>query len=324
MESRLKILVIRFSSFGDIVLTYPFLNELRRLYQGSQIDFITKPHYLELAEMHPAVDNYFEYSDFTRMLIKQMNYDIVFNLQGNPRSRRISSGIVKAYTVKKETLKKLLLVNLKLNRLRNSLPVFAKYLRTLHECNPDARLAYTVTKNLKSGNSDFITGEYALVSPSSKHFTKRLPADKFIELLKRLNLKIVITGDKNDTDMEICSYISSKINNSVNYCGKLSFTELASCIKKAMYVICNDSGVLHLAEALNKKAFVFFGSTVKEFGFYPQLSTTEIFDSGMLDCRPCSHIGKNRCIKGHFKCMNEIDIVKAGNSIKNFENEHIS
>ena len=72
-------------------------------------------------------------------------------------------------------------------------------------------------------------------------------------------------------------------------------------------VICNDSGVLHLAEALGKRTIVFFGSTVKEFGFYPQLETSVIYENKGLKCRPCTHIGRADCPKGHFKCMNEID-----------------
>ena len=79
-------------------------------------------------------------------------------------------------------------------------------------------------------------------------------------------------------------------------------------------VICNDSGILHLAEALEKKVFVTFGSTVKEFGFFPQLKSTTIFEIEKLKCRPCSHIGRDRCPKTHFKCMNNI-ILKTNENI---------
>jgi ADP-heptose:LPS heptosyltransferase len=325
LEGIPKILIIRFSSFGDIVLTFPFLNELRRLYPDAQIDFIMKPQYAELVKLHPAVDNYFEYSDYTKMLLNQTNYDAVFNLQGNPKSMRISAHTGKSvYRVKKDTLKKLILVNFKINKLQDFLPVYAKYLVTLREFNPDVRISYSVTENLKIDTQNITSGEYVIVSPSSKHFTKRLPADKFIDILKSLKSKIVLTGDKSKTDNDICSYIKNNTGNTENLCGKLSFSELAAYIRDSKFLLCNDSGVLHLGEALNKKVFVFYGSTVKEFGFYPQLRTTEIFDSGELYCRPCSHIGKNKCIKGHFKCMNDIDIEAVKKRINKFENENIS
>jgi len=325
LERILKILVIRFSSFGDIVLTYPFLNELRRLYPEAQIDFLVKKQFIGVIQLHSAVDNIFILSDNGKNRMKSEKYDVVFNLQGNPKSIFLSLYLGrKIFKVRKDTLKKLVLVNLKINTLQNSLPVFAKYLVTLRAFNPEARTDYTVTGKLRTAEFGNNTGEYSVVSPSSKHFTKRMPADKFIEILNSFKTKIILTGDNNVIDAEICSYISKNVSNAENLCGKLTFGELAAYIQKSKFIICNDSGILHLAEALNKKVFVFFGNTVKEFGFYPQLSSTEIFDSGELDCRPCSHIGKNKCIKGHFKCMNDIDIKTVKKRIQYFEYEHIS
>ncbi|MCI0473896.1 MAG: glycosyltransferase family 9 protein [Ignavibacteria bacterium] len=325
MEKILKILVIRFSSFGDIVLTYPFLNEIRRLYPQARIDYLVKKQYIGTIQLHTAVDNVFILSENSKNRLKAEKYDVVFNLQGNPRSILLSLKLGrKILKVRKDTFKKLLLVYLKINTLQNSLPVFAKYLMTLRAINPEAGTDYTVTNKLRTAEFDNNFGEYAVVSPSSKHFTKRMPADKFIDILKSLNTKIILTGDNNEIDTEICGYISRNISNSDNFCGKLTFAELAAYIRKSKFIICNDSGILHLAEALNKKVFVFFGSSVKEFGFYPQLKSTEIFDSGELNCRPCSHIGKSKCIKGHFKCMNDIDIEAVKKRIHKYEHENIS
>lgn len=324
LERNLKILVIRFSSFGDIVLTYPFLNELRNLYPDARIDFLVKKQFSGVVQLHTAVNKIFILSEISKSLLKAEKYDVVFNLQGNPGSIYLSLNLGrKIFKVRKDTLKKLILVNLKINVLQSSLPVFKKYLLTLLAFNPETGTDYTVTDKLRTAEFSSL-GDFAIVSPSSKHFTKRMPADKFIEILKSIKTKIILTGDKSDNDAEICGYISKNISNAENLCGKLTFGELAAYIKESKFIICNDSGILHLAEAMNKKVFVFFGSTVKEFGFYPQLKSTEIFDSGELDCRPCSHIGKNKCIKGHFKCMNDIDIETVIKRIQKFEYEHIS
>lgn len=275
--------------------------------------------------MHPAVDNCFKLSPNIKLQLKLQNYNIVFNLQGNPASMRLSLNTGQyVFKVRKDTLKKLILVNFKVNKLRDTLPVYAKYLKTIRIFNPEARQIYSITDNLETGTVNIQNGQYIVVSPSSKHFTKRLPADKFIEILKPIKAKIILTGDNNETDSEICGYIAQRISNAENLCGKLSFTKLAAYIKKSEFVVCNDSGVLHLAEALNKKVFVFFGSTVKEFGFYPQLNSTEIFESGLLDCRPCSHIGRNKCKKGHFRCMEDIDAERVKFRIKKFIDENIS
>lgn len=302
MSNAGKILVIRLSSFGDVVLTFPFLNELRRLYPKAQIDFVVKEQYAELLKLHNSVDNIIVYSESIKQILNENNYDVVFDLQSNLKSRRILPSNSKVFRVRKETWKKHLLVYTKINLLETPIPVYRKYLNALKEFNNSANTDFTKSK-LKISETNFVQGKYAVLSPSSKHFTKRFPKELFVDLLKNVSIKFVLTGDNNETDKEICSYIASRIKDCVNLCGKLNFSELAGVISKSKFVLCNDSGVLHLSEALGKKTFVFFGSTVKEFGFFPQLETTEVQEIHRLNCRPCSHIGRSKCPKGHFKCM---------------------
>jgi len=298
----IKILVIRLSSFGDIVLTFPFLNELRRLYPNAEIDFVVKDQYSELVRLHNSVNNIIVYNESIKQKLNENKYDVVFDLQSNLKSRGIRPSNSKVFRVRKETWKKHLLVYTKINLLKEPIPVYRKYLNTLKEFNDSVNTEFTKS-NLKISKTNFIQRNYAVISPSSKHFTKRYPKELYVELLKNVNIKIAFTGDNNKTDKEICSYLESKIKNSLNLCSKLSFSELAGLISESKFVLCNDSGVLHLAEALGKKTYVTFGSTVKEFGFFPQLDTTEVSEILGLKCRPCSHIGRSKCPKGHFKCM---------------------
>ena len=74
---------------------------------------------------------------------------------------------------------------------------------------------------------------------------------------------------------------------------------------------CNDSGLMHTACALKIPVLTFFGSSVKEFGFTPYKNNNLILENNSLTCRPCSHIGRERCPKGHFRCMLEISPEKA-------------
>lgn len=302
-----KILVIRLSSFGDIVLTFPFINELRRLYPEARIEMVTKPQYSDLVKLHPFVDEVIPFDRNMKYYLDSRKYDVVFDLQRNINSRRITPSGTKVIRVVKESWKKLLLVHFKVNLLKDYIPVYRKYLNALKKFDDRADTAFTMT-DLKVKSSEFVSGKYIVLSPSSKHFTKRLPESRFALLLKDLKTKIVLTGDNNETDKDICRYFDTQFNNSLNLCGKLSFPELAGVIKDTAFVVCNDSGILHLAESLGKKVFVFFGSTVKEFGFFPQLETTEVGEVTGLKCRPCTHIGRKDCPKGHFKCMNDIDV----------------
>ena len=78
---------------------------------------------------------------------------------------------------------------------------------------------------------------------------------------------------------------------------------LSNVIFNSDEVICNDSAILHLSEAVGKKVTAVFGSTVKEFGFFPQLKESLVIENKDLNCRPCTHIGKAFCPQTHFRCM---------------------
>ena len=295
------------SSFGDIVLTFPFINELRRLYPDAHIEMVSKPQYVELIKLHPFVNNVIPFDKRMKSLLAELKYDVVFDLQRNINSRRIIPSGVKVVRVIKESWKKLVLVSFKINLLKDFIPVYRKYLNALKKFDGRTNTDFTSTE-LKIKPNIFVSEKYIVLSPSSKHFTKRLPESKFSLLLKDLMTKVILTGDNNETDKEICQYFDTQLNNPLNLCGKLSFPELAGIIKNAEFIVCNDSGVLHLAEALGKKVFVFFGSTVKEFGFFPQLESTLVSEINGLKCRPCTHIGRNKCPVRNFKCMSDIDV----------------
>ncbi|MDQ3193863.1 MAG: glycosyltransferase family 9 protein, partial [Bacteroidota bacterium] len=121
-------------------------------------------------------------------------------------------------------------------------------------------------------------------------------------------VRIVLIGDASEKDRSICDYIEKNCNNILNLCGKLNIKELLNVLYNCEYVICNDSAILHLSEAVGKKVIALFGSTVKEFGFFPQLYDSKVFENNNLNCRPCTHIGRESCPLGHFRCMNEIQL----------------
>ena len=316
-----KILVIRLSSFGDIVLSYNFLLRLKAEYPDYSTTFLTRKKYSDLIKITGLTDEIVNYEDLSnpRKFVRENKFELIFDLQNNFRSfsATLFSG-AEIFRYEKSNFKKFILVLFKKNLLKNFIPVYKRYLLT-NKKNIILDF-HSVLKNFPS--EELIEGKYILVSPSSKHFTKRLPKEKFLEILKNINYKIVLTGDDNEVDKEICSYLKNSLPNCEDLSGKLRLKELAYVIKYSQFVICNDSGVLHLAEAIGKKTFVFFGSTVKEFGFYPQLKSTEIFEEEYLECRPCTRIGKSKCPKGHLNCLNKIDTKFVKNKILKYINEN--
>ncbi len=97
--------------------------------------------------------------------------------------------------------------------------------------------------------------------------------------------------------------------NVIDGCGKFSFNQSASVIQQAEWVITSDTGLMHVASAFNKKIISVWGNTIPQFGMEPYLPNNQniILENNNLNCRPCSKLGYNKCPKGHFKCMEEID-----------------
>jgi len=126
---------------------------------------------------------------------------------------------------------------------------------------------------------------------------------------------IVIIGyGKKEED--VANFISDENNDKIlNLVGQLSLKESAIIIKHSNLVISNDSGLLHLAEVFKRKVIAIFGSTTEELGFFPYSTEYKVIENNELKCRPCSHFGKRKCPKKHFKCMEDISVNEVYDSI---------
>jgi heptosyltransferase-2 len=308
-----KILIIRFSSLGDIILSFPLINALKKEYPESEIHYLTKSAYKAILELNQAISKIILFNDQPlselKSEIKNGGYDLVLDIHKNFRSilHTLFSGLnVKRY--RKDTIKKFLLVKFKINLFNEITPVYKKYIKTVGDEFAKKYLHYTSTE-LEFDRTPQYDFKYIVIAPSSKHFTKTYPKDKFIDFIKTSSFKVILVGDESNKDKEICEYIENETD-AINLCGRLSYAELANVVFNSEYVITNDSAILHFSEMLGKKVKAIFGSTVKEFGFFPQLENSVVFENKNLKCRPCTHIGLPACPLGHFKCMNEIQLEK--------------
>lgn len=306
-----KILIIRFSSLGDIILSFPLINALKKEYPECEIHYLTKSVYKAILELNPAISKIILFNgqplSELKSEIKNNGYDLVLDIHKNFRSILLTffSGLkVKRY--RKDTIKKFLLVKFKINLFKKITPVYKKYIKTVGDEFAKKFSQYTSTELVfdRTRKYDF---NYTVIAPSSKHFTKTYPKEKFVEFIKASTFKVILVGDDSKKDKEICEYIGNEAH-AINLCGRLNYTELANVIYNSEYVVTNDSAILHFSEMLGKNVKAIFGSTVKEFGFFPQLENSIVIENKNLKCRPCTHIGLSACPLGHFKCMNEIQI----------------
>ena len=323
----MKILIIRFSSIGDIVLTSPVIRCLKKQ-TGTEIHYLTKKNFEKILISNPYVDKVFSIEKEISEVItdlKSMNYDYVIDLHKNLRSLHVKKALgVECFSFNKLNIEKWLMVNLKINRLPNT-HIVDRNLETVASLgveNDGAGLDYFIPKEdeidlheiSKKFNFPIADSKYIAFVIGAAHATKRLPVEKIIDICNGLKLPVILIGGKEDFNNG--DIISTKSTGYVlNLCSKLNLNQSASIVKQAQVVITHDTGLMHIAAAFRKKIISIWGNTIPEFGMYPYYPTAlkeEVFKNNIvevkgLSCRPCSKIGYNKCPKGHFKCMQMID-----------------
>ena len=304
-----RILIIRLSSLGDILLTTPIIRSLKTNYPQLSIDFLVKNDFIDAIQLNPYINNIIIYNDSPELLIElaENKYDLVINLHNNFRSKKIVKKLgVPFYKFVKPNLKKFLLVHFKINMLKEIKSIPERYAEVIPDINLD-------DKGLELFIPDSIKSElYGLknvigICPGAFHFTKRWPIEYYAEFGNKLikdGFKVVILGG--ESDKNICADLQKMIPNSIDLSNNNALFQTAEHMKNCKVVVCNDSGLMHTASAVGIPVISLFGSTVKEFGFAPYGVKSLVIENNNLNCRPCTHIGRSKCPKTHFKCMNEI------------------
>ena len=311
-----RILIIRFSSIGDIVLTSPVVRCLK-LQLNAEIHFLTKSSFKSINSANPYIDKIHTIDKKVSEVIpelKTLNFDYVIDLHKNIRSRQVVSQLkVKSFSFNKINIEKWLLVNLKINRLPD-VHIVDRYMETVANLgvqNDGEGLDYFVPKDTVLPNEivalkmPFIT--FAI---GAAHATKRLPKRKIISICRKIKQTVVLLGGPSDADVgvDIERQAGAHI---INLCGKISLHQSALVVQNAEAVISHDTGMMHIAAGLKKRIISVWGNTVPEFGmtaYYPDNEeNSSIIEVKNLSCRPCSKIGYGDCPKEHFKCMELID-----------------
>jgi len=321
----MKILVIRFSSIGDIVLTTPVLRCIKQQYPQAKVHYITKASFARVLQANPYIDKLTVIEkEITEVLdeLKAENYTYILDLHNNLRTKRLKAALgVDSAAFHKLNIKKLLLVNLKINALPN-VHIVDRYFDAANKLfllkNDGIGLDYFIPQRDEiplTTLPDAHQKGYVAVVIAATYFTKRLPIDKLIELCQKINFPIVLLGGT--AELQLSNLVAQVVGAKVfNACGKFNINQSASLVNQAKAVITPDTGLMHIAAALNKKILSVWGNTVPGFGMYPYKATEDslLFEVKGLSCRPCSKLGYNHCPKKHFKCMNNQDIDAIANA----------
>ncbi len=319
MKHTVKVLIIRFSSIGDIVLTTPVIRCLKTQLEGDvEIHYLTKKAYQDLLNHNSYLSKIHCIEKSTNEVIEDLkaeNFDYVIDLHKNLRSGRVKRKLnALSFSFDKLNVQKWLLVNLKINRMPN-VHIVDRYLaaaKALGIENDGKGLDYFLPEHQ---NEDALLPKeigknYVALVLGANHATKKLPLNKLKSLLGEIQQNVVLIGGKEDANWgeDLASLDSKRI---FNACGKMNLNQSAALIKNAQWVITPDTGMMHIAAAFQKKIISIWGNTVPEFGMYPYLKegnkvNSIVVQNTELNCRPCSKIGFDKCPKGHFKCMENL------------------
>ena len=310
-----KILFLRFSSIGDIVLTTPVIRCVKKQIPGCTVHYVVKANYANVLKNNPYIDEIIEYdSNWDALMsdLKYNQYDYIIDLHHNIRTLRIKQILnVKSFSFPKLNIQKWLYTSLKINLLPNTHIVdrYFEIVQKLKVNNDGNGLDFFIGNQESLKENDLPTthlfGFIAIVVGAALE-TKKMPVEKIIELCNKINYPIILLGGKEDIKAadEICKIDEVKIYNS---CGKFSLAESADIIRKSKLVITHDTGLMHIAAAFKKPILSIWGNTTQKFGMFPYYGNISAphmaFEVDNLQCRPCSKIGYHRCPKKHFKCM---------------------
>jgi len=321
VNSKVKILIIRFSSIGDIVLTTPVIRCLKEQFDGDvEIHYLTKKQYNTVVEHNPHISKIHTIVKSTSEIVDELTaleFDYVIDLHKNIRSKRLIKRLkCISFSFDKVNYKKWLLTTFKINKLPKT-HIVDRYLNAVKSFgikNDNKGLDYFVGEkgyvNLTELPVSHQTG-YVAFAIGAQHFTKRLPSHKIISICKKLNQPIILLGGKEDS--VVAEEIAVTVGHLVlNACGKFSINQSASLVGQSNTLITHDTGLMHIGAALGVKIVSVWGNTVPAFGMYPYYPKGEenytVIENNNLRCRPCSKIGHDKCPEKHFKCMEDVDV----------------
>ncbi|UTW64136.1 glycosyltransferase family 9 protein [bacterium SCSIO 12741] len=315
-----KILIIRFSSIGDIVLTTPVIRAAKKQIENAEVHLLTKKAFLPVVEANPYLDKiHVINSKVSEVMpdLKKENFDFVADLHNNLRSSRVKRGLrVESASFPKLNWEKWLLVNFKKNRMPD-LHIVERYIYTLARFGVTADgegLDYFIPDeekvDLKKALPDSFQKGYLAWVIGGSYYTKMMPVDKVLSIARKIKQPIVLLGGPEDREngKEIRMRMGDQVYNA---CGEFSINASASLVEQASAVITNDTGLMHVAAAFNRPVLSVWGNTTPDLGMYPYMPGKEGLSKIMqiedLSCRPCSKLGHKKCPKKHFYCMRLLD-----------------
>ena len=320
----LRVLVVRFSSIGDVLLTTPLLRALRRRHPEAAVTFVTKRAMAPLIADNPHVTQVLalEADEPIGHLAARVDpFDAThgLDLHGSIRSRAFRLLVRCRWAgYKKRRLARTALIATKRNLYSRHVPVAERYFEAAQELDvtpdgepPEFFLAPAARMRVEQWLTEqqLAGARLAALAPGAAHATKRWPVSHWIALADRLaaaGYKLVVVGGPEDRG--VAHQIREGGGAAASAAGAFSLQETGALLAKSQVLVSGDTGVMHMATGVGTPVVALFGPTVEEFGFFPYSPRATVLQRA-LDCRPCSAMGSAQCPLDHHRCL--VDIVPA-------------
>tara|TARA_B110000305_G_scaffold176053_1_gene194824 strand:- start:137 stop:1108 length:972 start_codon:yes stop_codon:yes gene_type:complete len=316
-----KVLVVRFSSIGDIVLTTPVLRGLKEQIENIEIHYLTKKQFAPILQENPRIDKIYTIDNHIDELVddlKKEKYAIIIDLHNNLRTKSLKFKLRRpSKSINKLNWKKWLFVQLKINTMPRK-HIVDRYFETVASLgvkNDQKPCEYFISENDEVNVTEklgVLPNEFVAIAIGAQFKTKKMPKELLVKIISKLKEPVVLMGGAMDADLakELIALSSNSIIK--NACGGFNLSESASIVKQSKRLITNDTGMMHIATCFSVQIDSVWGNTVPDLGMYPYYPNAKdkfsIHEVKGLNCRPCSKIGFQDCPKKHFDCMKKQNV----------------
>lgn len=317
-----NILLIRFSSLGDLVLTTPIYRELRKVYPNSRLTLLTSEGFGRVLENNPHLDEIIYHhrketrNDLENLIdqLRLQKFDLIYDIHNSLRSRWIGWQLKRHapkpehWLIEKRTLARELQIRFGWGQFFNGKSQREQWLEPLRRHHTGALSTKTelfpsvADKNYVKAwlnQNDLQDKPFVCIGASASFPLKCWPLQNFKQLIENIiqsGISVVLVGTNGEIETEELAEYFRGSQNVFCAAGMFTILQSAALLEMANAVVANDTSIIHLAEAMRTPSIALFGPTVKEFGYAPMLAQSRLMETDLaLRCRPCSRTGKGTC-----------------------------
>lgn len=318
-----RILVVRFGSLGDVLLTTPLIRALRARHPAATLSALTKQVWAPLLSANPHLDEVVAVSPGQSLVplaraLRSARFSHLLDLHGSVRTRVLRLLVPGSWTgFDARRRARQTLIRTHQDIYRDRMPVAERYFEAARDLDvaPDGRPAELFTSPAAEARAEAwlaragLDGDQPLVvlAPGSAHASKRWPVRHWRRLaaeLARRGFRIALIGGTADR-VVAAEIATSAGRRAASAAGELDLQASGALLRRASATVSGDTGPMHLATSVNTSVVALFGPTVEQFGFFPYRAEAVVLERD-LACRPCSSKGGPRCPLTHHRCLEEI------------------